>query len=264
MEMSDDDLLASELSVGNGLPEFDPADVLGLYADDDDAFEEMWSVEGRDDEVADADADNALHLHVNEAVKAILCLNSSEVMSPLQEQLHNETPAMTKADDYTTSETAPRDDAQTTGEIDFHESNFDYNSDDSGCWSTEVNPPDDAEWCWLQCVVQCASRPGVSPNVTALYHPMYHMSGYIQTDFRWILVLTKLSDTCICLAERKFIRKNLESLNYESAFNIRMLSLVTMVFASHPTQSAKLLLTVQVGKAFEHRDGMIWNKQFEQ
>ncbi len=148
MEMSDDDLLASELSVGDGLPEFDPADVLGLHADDDDAFEEeMWSVEGHDDEVADADADDALHLHVNEAVKVILRLSSSEVVSPLQEQLHDETPAMTKADDYTTSEMVPRDDTQMTGEIDFQESDFDHDSDDSGRWSTEVNPPDDAEWC---------------------------------------------------------------------------------------------------------------------
>ncbi len=149
MEMSDNDLLASKLSVGDGLPEFDPANILGLHAnDDDDAFEEeMWSVEGRDDEVADADVDDALHLHINEAVEVILHLNSSEVASPLQEQLHSEMPATTKADDYTTSEMALRDDAQTTDEIDFHESNFEYDSDDSGCWSTEVNPPDDAEWC---------------------------------------------------------------------------------------------------------------------
>ncbi len=148
MEMSDDDLLASELSVGNGLPEFDSADVLGLHADDDDTFkEEMWSTEGRDDEVADTDADIALHLHINEAVEAILYLNSSKVASPLQEQLHDETPVTTKADDYTTSETAPRDDAQMTGEIDFHESDFNYDSHDSGHWSTEVNPPDNAEWC---------------------------------------------------------------------------------------------------------------------
>ena len=68
MEMSDDDLLASELAMGNSLPEFNPADVLGLHANDDDAFEEeMWSIEGRDEEVEDADADNALHLNINEA-----------------------------------------------------------------------------------------------------------------------------------------------------------------------------------------------------
>ncbi len=148
LEMSDDNLLASELSVGNGLPEFDPADVLGLHADDDDAFEEeMWSAEGCNDEVADADADNAIHLHVDEAIEAILRLSSCEVVSPLQEQLHNEMPATTKADDYTTSEMVPRDDAQTTGEIDFYESDFDYDSDDSRRWSMEVNPPDAAEWC---------------------------------------------------------------------------------------------------------------------
>ncbi len=115
MEMSDDDLLASELSVGDGLPEFDPADILGLHSDDDAAFkEEMWSVEGHDDEVENADTDDALHLHINEAVEVILHLNSSKVTSPLQEQLHNRTPATTKADDCKTLETAPRDNAQTT------------------------------------------------------------------------------------------------------------------------------------------------------
>ncbi len=107
----------------------------------------MWSIEGRDDEVEDADVDDALHLHVNKAIEAILRLNSNEVTSSLQEQLHSETPATAKADDYTTSEMAPRDDAQMTDEIDFPESNFEYDSDDSGHWSTEVNPPDDAEWC---------------------------------------------------------------------------------------------------------------------
>ncbi len=148
MEMSDDDLLASEFSMGDGLPEFDPANVLGLHAAAYDTFEEeMWSVEGRDDEVEDADADDALHLHVNEAIEVILRLNSNEVASPLQEQLHSEMPATTKVDDYMTSEMAPRDDAQTTDEIDFPESDFEYDSDDSGHWSTEVNPPDDAEWC---------------------------------------------------------------------------------------------------------------------
>ncbi len=132
METSDDNLLASELSVGDGLPEFDPANVLGLHANDDDAFEEeMWSVEGRDDAVEDADADDALHLHVNEAIEAILRLNKNEVTSPLQEQLHSETPATTKADDYMTSEMMPRDNAQ-MDDIDFPESDFEYNSNDSG------------------------------------------------------------------------------------------------------------------------------------
>ena len=143
VEVSDNDLLVSELSVGDGLPEFDPADVFGLHAnDDDDAFEEeMWSVEGRDDEVEDADADDALHLHVNEAIEAILCLNSNEVASPLQDQLHSKTmtplpvpemPMTTKADDYMTSETTPRDDTQMTDEIDFPENDVKYDSDNSG------------------------------------------------------------------------------------------------------------------------------------
>ena len=142
LEVSDEDVLESELSVGDGLPEFDPADVLGLHADNDDAFEEeMWSIEGRDDEVEDADSDDALHLHVNEAVKAILCLNSNEVASPLQDQLHGETttplpvpemPVTTKADNYTTLEMMPRDDSQMTDEIDFPENDVEYDSDDSG------------------------------------------------------------------------------------------------------------------------------------
>ncbi len=149
VEVSDDDLLASELSMGNSLPEFDPADVLGLHADDDDDTfeEEMWSIEGRDDEVEDADVDNALHLHVNEAVEAILHLNSNEVASPLQEQLHSKTPVTTKADDYMTLEMTPRDDTQMTDKINFPENDVEYNSDDSERWSTEVNPPDDAVWC---------------------------------------------------------------------------------------------------------------------
>ncbi len=151
VEVSDDDLLVSELSVGDGLPEFDPADVLGLHAnDDDDTFEEeMWSIEVHDDEVEDADADDVLHLYVNEAIKAILRLNSNEVASPLQEQLHSETPATMKADDYMTSEMTPRDDTQMTDEINFPESDFEYDSNDSGHWITEVNPPDAAEWCML-------------------------------------------------------------------------------------------------------------------
>ncbi len=142
LEVSDEDVLASKLSVGDGLPEFDPADVLGLHDDDDDAFEEeMWSVEGCDDEVEDADVDDALHLHINEAVEAILCLNSNEVASPLQDELHSETttllpvpetPATVKADNYMTSETMPRDDTQMTDEIDFPENDVEYNSDDSG------------------------------------------------------------------------------------------------------------------------------------
>ena len=60
---------------------------------------------------------------------------------------------------------------------------------------------------WLQRVVQCASRPGVSPNVAALYHPMHYVSGHVQPDFQWILVFTKLSDTCISLARNKFYSK---------------------------------------------------------
>ncbi len=142
LEVSDKDVLASELSVGDGLPEFDPADVLGLHADNDDAFEEeMWSVEGRNDEVEDANPDDVLHLHVNEAVEAILRLSSNEVTSPLQDQLHSkattllpvpEMPVTTKADYCTTLETMPRDDSQMTDKIDFPKNDIEYDSDDSG------------------------------------------------------------------------------------------------------------------------------------
>ena len=142
LEVSDKDVLESELSVGDGLPEFDPADVLGLHADNDDAFEEeMWSVEGRNDEVEDANPDDVLHLHVNEAVEAILRLNSNEVTSPLQDQLHSkattllpvpEMPVTMKADYCTTLETMPRDDSQMTDKIDFPKNDIEYDSDDSG------------------------------------------------------------------------------------------------------------------------------------
>ncbi len=143
VEVSDDNLLVSELSVGDGLPEFDPADVLGLHAAAaTTAFEEeMWSIEGCDDEMEDADVDDVLHLHVNEAVEAILCLNCNEVASPLQDELHSETttplpvpetPATVKADNYTTSEMTLRDDTQMTDKINFPENDVEYDSDDSG------------------------------------------------------------------------------------------------------------------------------------
>ncbi len=116
----------------------------------------MWSVEGCDDEVENTDSDDALHLHVKEAVEAILRLNSNKVMSPLQDQLHSKTmtplpvpemPVTMKVDNYMISEMMPRDDTQMTDKIDFPESDVEYDSDNSGRWSTEVNPPDDAVWC---------------------------------------------------------------------------------------------------------------------
>ncbi len=40
-----------------------------------------------------------------------------------------------------------KDDAEITDEIDFDVDDTGYDSDDSRCWSTGVNVPDDAEWC---------------------------------------------------------------------------------------------------------------------
>ncbi len=39
LEISDDDVLASEFEVGDSLPELSPADILGLHTDEDNAFE---------------------------------------------------------------------------------------------------------------------------------------------------------------------------------------------------------------------------------
>ncbi len=47
-----------------------------------------------------------------------------------------------------TSEMTPTDDSETANDIDLtmdKENDDDYN--DSGRWSTDVNPPDDAVWC---------------------------------------------------------------------------------------------------------------------
>ncbi len=41
----------------------------------------------------------------------------------------------------------PKDDSQMTDEIDFPVNDVKYDSDDSGWWGTEVNPPDDTVWC---------------------------------------------------------------------------------------------------------------------
>ncbi len=76
LEISDDDVLASKFEVGNSLPELSPADILGLHADEDDAFEEdLLAAESHDAEMEDADTDDEVHLHVQEAFEALLHLN---------------------------------------------------------------------------------------------------------------------------------------------------------------------------------------------
>ncbi len=157
LEVSDDDVLASEFEVGNSLPELSSADILGLHANED-AFEEaLLGNESHDAEVEDADLDDAVHLHVQEAIEALLHLNSDQSAPTLQGQRDSEmttallvltTPRMmTMTTSCMTSETMPVDDSQTTNGIDLLDNDNDYDSDNSGRWSTEVNPPDDAVWC---------------------------------------------------------------------------------------------------------------------
>ncbi len=151
VEISFDDLLESDLELDDGLPEFDADDILGLHAEED-SEEDLLGIEPSDASMEPADPDDALHFHGREAVEAILHLNANEGAPDLQKQLDTE-PAtafpvpITTTGCYMTSETMPRDNTQTTGEIDFSVEDVEYNSDDSGCWSTEVNVPDDAEWC---------------------------------------------------------------------------------------------------------------------
>ncbi len=151
LEISDYDVLASKFEVGNSLPELSPADVLGLHADEDDAFEEdLLAVESHDAEVEDANADDEVHLHVQEAVEALLRLNCNSSAPTLQGQPDSEMtaalPVLTTTTSCMTLEMTPINDSQMTDEINFPENDVEYNSDNSGRWSTEVNPPDDAVW----------------------------------------------------------------------------------------------------------------------
>ncbi len=152
LEISDDDVLASKFEVGDSLPDLSPADILGLHADEDDAFEEdLLATECRNAEMEDADADDEVHLHMQEAIEALLHLNCNSSVPTLQGQPDSETtaalPVLMTMTSCTTSEMPLKDNSQMTDEIDFPVNDVEYDSNDSGQWSTEVNPPDDAVWC---------------------------------------------------------------------------------------------------------------------
>ncbi len=151
VEISLDDLLESDPKMDDGQPEFNADNILGLHAKED-PNEGLLGAETSDASMEQADPDDVLHLHGREAVEAILHLSTSEGAPDLQDQLDSEPAAafpvpVSTTGCYTTSETPPTDDTQTTEEIDFPVEDIEYDSDDSGCWSMEVNVPDDAEWC---------------------------------------------------------------------------------------------------------------------
>ncbi len=151
VEISLDDLLEGDLRMDDGLPEFDADDILGLHTEEDPE-EDLLGVEASDASMEPANPDDVLHFHGREAVKAILHLNVDAGAPHLQEQLDTKpatafpVPGATTGC-YMTSEATPKDDTQTMDEIDFPVEDIEYNSDDSGHWSTEVNVPDDAKWC---------------------------------------------------------------------------------------------------------------------
>ncbi len=141
VELSLDDLLEGDLRLDDGLPEFNADDILGLHAKEDPE-EDLLGAEASDAALEPADQVDALHLQGREAVKAILHLKVSLKAPALQEPLDTE-----PTRSYTTSETTPNADAQTTDDVDFPVDNIAYDNDDSGHWSTEVNIPDNTEWC---------------------------------------------------------------------------------------------------------------------
>ncbi len=146
VELSFNDLLESDTEMDDGLPEFDADDILGLHAEEDPE-EDLLCVEPSDATMEQANPGDAVRFHTQEAVEVILHLSTAD----LQDQLDNEpaeqflVPVATKSS-YTTSETTPRDDSQITDEIDFLVEDLEYDSNDSGHWSTGVNIPDNAEW----------------------------------------------------------------------------------------------------------------------
>ncbi len=143
LEASLDKLLEGDTQLDDGLPDFDPDDVLGLHTEEGPA-EHLWGTEASDVEMETTDPEDALHLHGRAAVEAILRLNVGLNPSSLQEPLDTE-----PSSSYTTSETMLGDDAQMTDEIDFPVTNdtFDCNTDDFEQWSMEIDIPDGAEWC---------------------------------------------------------------------------------------------------------------------
>ncbi len=158
LEVPEDDLLASEFELGSCLPELNSANILGLHAEaaTATAAEDLLGVEGSDAEMGDADPVNDVHLDVQEAIKALLHLNSNSPAPALQDHdskgaaTPQVPPAMLKTTTSAscmTSETTPSDDTEMANGIDLTIDDDDCNSNDSGRWSTEVNPPDDAVWC---------------------------------------------------------------------------------------------------------------------
>ncbi len=169
------DFAVVELSLDDGLPEFDADDILGLHAEEDPE-EDLLGVEASDASMEPADPDDALCLQGREAVEAILHLNVGLGAPDLQEPLDTEPTTafpvpVTTTGCYTTSETPLKDDTQTTDEIDFLAEDVECDSNDSGHWSTEVNIPDAAEWCMSNVPDW---EPGFSAWCNAHHGPAFH------------------------------------------------------------------------------------------
>ncbi len=162
LNMPEDDFLASEFGLGNSLPELHPADVLGLHANaiKDATAEGLLTTEGCNEEVDNAIQDEDLHLDVQEAIEALLHLSSDRPVQTLILQSQGDTmtteplPSLATLETSTTtgcttSEMTLGDDSKTVNGIDLmlEEDDDDNNHNDSGQWSTEVHPPDDAVWC---------------------------------------------------------------------------------------------------------------------
>ncbi len=208
LELSLDDLLECDPGLDDGLPDFDPDDVLGLHAKEGPT-EDLWGAEASDAEMESTNQDDALHLQGREAVEVILCLNVSLDASSLQEPLGTEPSSC-----YTTSETTPGDDAQMTDEIDFPVTDIEHNSNDSGRWSMEVDIPDDAEWCMSNVPDW---EPGFNAWCSAHHGPAFHrMLPHCVTQCTTCLAMFSLTSNgfwysqnsvtlVISLAERWFI-----------------------------------------------------------
>ena len=62
LEASLDKLLEGDTQLDDGLPDFDPDDILGLHAEKGPA-EHLWGAEASDVEMETTDQEDALHLH---------------------------------------------------------------------------------------------------------------------------------------------------------------------------------------------------------
>ncbi len=151
MELSFDDLLVGNVRLDDSLPVDDSDDVLGLHAEED-PNEDLLGIDSSDAALEQSDLDHAIRLYEHEAIAVILRLSTSPSAADLQDIFNSEptekppTPDKT-SDNYTTTETTTKDDAEITDEIDFDIDDTGYDSNDSGRWSTGVNVPDDAKWC---------------------------------------------------------------------------------------------------------------------